>query len=44
MSWQKSYENKQNVQNIKMAAKKAVTILNLTIYWHNALYMDHNLK
>ena len=31
MSLQKSFENKQNVQNIKIAAKKAVTILNLAI-------------
>ena len=32
MSLQKSFESKQNVQNIKTAAKKAVTILNLIIY------------
>ena len=31
------------MQNIKMAAKKAVTIL-IKPYWHSALYTGHKLK
>ena len=38
MSLKQSFENKQNVQNIMIAAKKAVTVLNVAILTQCSLH------